>query len=213
MLFRFGRVTDPAPAQSSRGVERRHRWWLPWLALACLGGCSLSLSGPNPNRASNEVPACDTGKGLVGLDGVFGAALAVGALSAFGEDAPEAGVAVGLASVAFIAAAVRGNRLVNECRTALAEYGTERPAPAPDAGFDASRSRSRSRVAGPPPAPGDPYALGDGQPVPVSPPVAPAVVAPPPLRAAPPPAPTPRAPQGAPADDEDDWSEFWMEVP
>jgi hypothetical protein len=89
-------------------------------------GCSLSLSGPDPQASVRDTPRCDTGKGAVALDGVMGAVFAVPALASFGDDQAELGVVLGLASVAYIASAVRGSGGVDACRAAAHEL--KRPA-------------------------------------------------------------------------------------
>lgn len=95
-------------------------------------GCSLSLSGPDPQASVRDTPRCDTGKGAVALDGVMGAVLAVPALAAFGGDEAELGVVLGLASVAYIAAAVRGSGIVDECRAAVEAHDLAVNQPAGD---------------------------------------------------------------------------------
>ena len=222
-LYRFRRVTRPARVRSSVGVEPSRRWLLPWLAVVCLGGCSLALSGPGDRdrrRAAGAAPRCDTGKGLVGLDGVLGAAVGIGALTAFGEDVPEVGVIAGLVSAAFIASAFRGNRVVDECRAAFAEHSAD---------FERPRVARQPRpvedqVPGDPDAPAPALPLAGGS-VPASttsadatPPIAMPPVQPPPVTTspiAPPPASTPAPARPArprpPASDP--WAEFWKEVP
>lgn len=175
-------------------------------AVVALGGCSLTLSGPGADRPRNRAPTCDTGKGLVVLDGIAGAAFGTGALIALGADAGEAALLPAALGIAFVLAAVSGNSKVNGCRAAFAEYDTGRGQPEDD--DDAGR-----RAAVPPGPPGGPLY---GPPVagpPVRPPAAPgpaptvpspAPAAPSPAPVAPSPAPTvsspaPAAPSPAPA--------------
>ena len=44
-----------------------HRWLV---VLSLISGCSFGLSGPDPLRPRNQLPECDTSKGLVVLDAV-----------------------------------------------------------------------------------------------------------------------------------------------
>ncbi len=174
-----------------------------WVLIATVSGCSLALSGPDPTRPSNTRPECDTGKGLVGLDGVVGGAFALGALSALGADAPEAAALTALIAVAFIASAARGNGVVNRCREAFALYEGQGPEIA-----------ERPRITE------DPYEPTPAQrpiqrpaPRPVQPGVVPPTQNPSPVPPTqnPPPRPAQR-PAPAQATD-DDWSDFWTEVP
>ena len=170
-----------------------------WVLLATVSGCSLALTGPDPTRPSTTRPECDTGKGLVGLDGVVGGAFALGSLSALGSDAPEAAALTALVAVAFIASAARGNGVVNRCREAFALYEGQGPVMA-----------DRPRITEDPyePVPAQRPIKRPVQPIPVQP-----VVQNPPTQPPvqnPPPRPTQRP--AAPAPDED-WSDFWTEVP
>jgi hypothetical protein len=174
-----------------------------WLVLASLtlAGCSLALSGPDPNRPHNKAPQCDTGKGLVALDYVLAAGMGVTAI-ALGSSNNSGGAVVVpvLAGVAFVAAAVHGNSVVDSCRKEMNEYAAESDAP-PE----------------PPPR--------------IPPPRVPAVAAStPPPAPPPPPRPRPQPepeqqqqqqPQQQPAheppppakDKDDPWASFWKETP
>lgn len=180
--------------------------------MGSLGGCALTLTAPDRQRRLSETPKCDTGKGLVALDGLLGATLGVASLAALGEGEPEAAAITGLIGVAFIASAVRGNRVTNECRAAFDGYS---PLVVDDDGRERPRGRRpRADVAA---QPDDPYRDTGGGPAVSGPAVSgtPAVatqppVATPPTTTEPPAAPArPRPP--SPADDP--WSEFWTEVP
>jgi hypothetical protein len=195
--------------------------WRCFLAIAVLSsGCSLALSGPDPKRAVNDPPECDTGKGLVGLDGVVGGGLAIATLAFAANDEGTGALVTGLFAAAFIGAAVRGNGEVNECREAMAMYSARDVDRALDEPRVATKPAPRRPVQPPSvmqPEPGDPY--GDEPPY-QAPHVNPAVAAPPvsapaakpasPAKPATKPAP---APEPAPADEPDDWKDFWTEVP
>ncbi len=92
-----------------------------WFLLLGLAGCSITLSGPDPNRPRASAPRCDSGKGLVVLDSVLGTVaglVAIGVAGA-GDSAALVPAAMG---VAFIAAAVHGNMVVDSCRAANDEF-------------------------------------------------------------------------------------------
>lgn len=185
-----------------------------------LTGCSLALSGPDPGRAASEVPRCDTGKGLVGIDGVVGGGLALGSLVALGADEPETALISGVFAAAFIGAAMRGNRVANECRAAFAAYT---PEPAEPFRAEVAPPAPRSPVVPGPPAPwqigpeaeGTPAAASAQAPADEPAPPTPAMPVPEssaaparPARPAPDrPARPPASPAGA-----DAWGEFWREV-
>jgi hypothetical protein len=160
-----------------------------------LAGCSLALTGPKPDRRPSERPDCDTGKGNVVLDGLFGTGFAVGTLAAAADGSTDAGVVLGLLGAAFIASAVRGNTVVDECREAFASYDGLQQAPMPEDRVATRPRIARPVVVAPPPA-------EEEATVPTAP-VAPTVAPPPP-----PPPPTPPARKPA-----SEWQEFWKEVP
>ena len=171
-----------------------------WLcACVALAGCSLALTGPKPDRRLSERPDCDTGKGNVVLDGLFGTGFGVGTLAAVADGSTSAGVVLGLFGAAFIASAVRGNTVVDECREAFASFDGLDRAPMRE-----DRVARRPRVE---PAAEAPKVVPP--PVAVAPPPAeerpPAVTAPVPPRVAPS---APPAPKSA-----IEWQEFWKEVP
>jgi hypothetical protein len=154
------------------------RWFL-----LLLSGCSLTLSGPDPNRPRNNRPACDTSKALVVLDGALAAATGVVALGLASDGDGGAAVAPALVGSLFLLSAVHGNNTVNACNREMDSYASSLvPLPEP-------------QVAQQPPV--QPAAM------PVMPP-------PPPV--APPPVPPVQPPPPAPATN-DSWSAFWREVP
>lgn len=166
--------------------------------IVMISGCSFGLTGADPARATHVAPRCDESKGLVVVDWVLAGVGATAALSALSANEEQGAGLLALASVAFIASAVRGNGVVNECREQFAEY--------------ASASREAPEVAAKPRRFDDPYG---------SPPDLPArrIVAPAPVAAVPapvaPPA-TKRAAKPAPAPEpaaDEDWADFWTEVP
>jgi hypothetical protein len=202
------------------------------IATACLAGCSLTLSGPEPTRPRDRPPECDSTKGFVASDIVLGSALALGGLVAIGQEAGGEAAIPLAAATAFYLAAARGNGVANDCRTAMAEYGTflaermgvddddEDGAPPPRAvGASAGAARARRPV---PPMPGNPPPVAPpirareperarepdaaGNPIAAPPERAPAGEPAKPAKPAKPPPPPP-----APADDP--WSDFWQEAP
>ncbi len=201
---------DPhADSASPVGVEHGLRRLTVWVLITMVSGCSLALSGPNPERPANAPPRCDTGKGLVGLDGVIGGGFAIASLSALGAEEPGAAAITALVAAAFIASAARGNGLVNDCREAFAQY---EPPPRPEL---AEREQ----------LPEDPYAAPkpvrprpvewapNAAPRPTQPqaPTAGPSITQPPQVAQPPARPAKPAPAAAAADE--DWADFWTEVP
>jgi len=194
------------------GVEHGLRRLTVCVLITMVSGCSLALSGPDPERSARARPNCSTGKGLVGLDGVLGGGFAIASLSALSAEEPGAAAITALISAAFIASAARGNGVVNDCREALAEY---EPAPNPELAdgpsspedpYTATASTARRPVEWAPNAAPRP-------PQPASPPPAQPTtqVAPPPARPTRPtqaPTPTPAPPAA-----DEDWADFWTEVP
>lgn len=186
--------------------------------IASIGGCSLALSGPDPLRAADVAPRCDTTKGLVAADWVLAGVAATVALG-LSEVNGEAAAVSALTGVAFIASAVRGNGVVNRCRAEVAAYSL----PTADTDEEVARRERRPR------APvvrrdersiADPYAEPADLPARriVAPPAARVrASAPPSAPAGTPPAATPpptvksAGTAAAPTTDED-WAEFWTEV-
>lgn len=188
-------------------VEHGLRGLLVWVVLiASISGCSLALSGPDPLRASNVAPRCDTTKGLVAADWVLAGVAATIAI-ALVEESNEAAAVSALTGVAFIASAVRGNGVVNQCRAEFAAYSL----PTPDTDEDVARRERRPR------APVEPRPVRSFEDPYAEPADLPArrIVAPPPARAAasaPPSGPPAPAPRAAPPATDDDWADFWIEV-
>ena len=212
------------------------RWWLSVMLL--FSGCAFGLSGPGADHPRSKMPKCDTGKGLVVLDGAMAATAGAVAISLAGEN--ESSIALlplGIGAL-YVAGAVSGNTKVNKCRQAMADYeeylaarealpaGAVPPAHDEDDDDDEDGVRVPRRTVLPPPEPASqtltpaaPTTLATRQP-------AQAPVAPQP-QAAPPPAPaqpvvaTPAPATKAPARPakpapkqaaDDDWSDFWREV-
>jgi hypothetical protein len=187
------------------------------VALTSVAGCSLALSGPEANRPRSKAPECDTGKGLIALDGVFGSVFATSALVALSEDAESVAAVTGLIAAAYLGAAFRGNTKVNECRDALAVYNTQTPYdPGPEEPTVATRPSAPARTAEPAPS-ALPPEYAQPQPPAVTPPPVAAPVPPPPspIKTVPPwkesktAPPRPVRTVDAPAD----WRDFWTEVP
>ncbi len=89
-----------------------------------LSACSLGISAPAANRRRNELPDCDTSKGLVALDSLAAIGLGVGGLAALGDDQGIGAVAL-VGAALFTAAALHGSGNADKCRAAIATYGFE----------------------------------------------------------------------------------------
>lgn len=176
------------------------RWVLPIILVT---GCAFSVQGPSPDRPRNQIPKCDTGKGLVALDGVMAATAGVVALSLVANDLDAAALLpLGIGAL-YVAGAVHGSRAADACRAeidnfemSLASRDTMRLNDSAD-----ERPRPRPAVVDAPPQP----------PIPVVQPPAPQPV-PPPQQT---PQPAPQKPVAKPAPkpkQDDDWSDFWREV-
>jgi len=212
-------------------MEGMHRWLLVMLLFS---GCAFGISAPDPDRPRNQMPRCDSGKGLVALDGAMAATAGLVALSLAGETEPAVALLPLSIGAIYAAGAIRGNRNANQCRAAMSDFESyvaareTMPAsrsPMPPTPYDDEpppppRSSRPSSVAEIGDAPSD--GLAPIQPA-VQRPPAPAPVPPPstaPVSPQPPavaqPAPTAK-PVGRPApapkqDPANDWSEFWREV-
>ncbi len=161
------------------------RWFL-----LLLTGCSLTLSGPDPNRPRHKPPTCDTSKALVAIDGVLAATMGIIAVAAASNNNGSAAVAPAIFGAVFVASAIHGNNTVNACQRDFESYdqamaardieGTPRPvvasSPAPQPAPEAAETPPEEQPAAQP------------QPQP-----------------APPPAPPPAS--------NDRWQAFWREVP
>jgi len=182
------------------------------------------MSGPDPQRARDRPPACDSSKGMVAADVVAGSALALGGLVAIGENAGgEAAIPIA-AAAAFFLAAGRGNSVANDCRAAIETFTdfmaerreVEPPRRAAGAAAGAARARPPGMaMPGAPSAPAvTPAAVREPEDT-DEPAIGPAVEPPRPAPVARPvqPKPTKPPPAPAPAPAEDPWGEFWKEVP
>jgi hypothetical protein len=95
------------------------RWFL-----LLLSGCSLTLSGPDPNRPRNNRPACDTSKALVALDGALAATTGLIAIGLATNGDGGAAVAPALIGSAFLLSAVHGNNTVDACNREMDSYAS-----------------------------------------------------------------------------------------
>jgi hypothetical protein len=195
---------SPDPVESWRRL-------IAVVVLTSVSGCSFALTGPDPQRPPSTAPECDTGKGLVGLDGLLGGTFAIGALAALGAEEDGVAALTGLISVAFIASAVRGNTAVNECRVAMADYSGR---PSLDEQPQVATKRPPPKRPAQPPTvmqrpPEDPYTDEPPYQAPYQPPV----VAPPVKTVPAKPAPPPAKPKPEPEPVTEDWKDFWTEVP
>ena len=88
-----------------------------WLAvMLLLSGCAFGLSGPDPDAPRSKRPNCDTGKGLVALDGAMAATSGLVALSIAGDSEPAVALLPLAIGSIYAAGAIRGNINVNGCR-------------------------------------------------------------------------------------------------
>ncbi|HEY5923344.1 MAG TPA: hypothetical protein VIV11_16810 [Kofleriaceae bacterium] len=168
------------------------------------------------------MPKCDTGKGMVALDGVMAGVSGLVALSLAGETEPAVALLPLAIGSIYVAGAIRGNSNANKCRAAMGQwenYMTARETLPP--GVDVANRPQMPPMR--PPAHQQPIDAepDEGPPPMVAPPAPGMAPVPPPVAAPaaqqqPPPAPA-RPPQGRPAPPpkpapDDDWSEFWREV-
>ena len=188
--------------------------------LSLLSACSLGISGPAPDRPRREVPKCDSGKGLVAADGVFAAGLGLAGIAAGAEGNGEVGGALALVGTAFLLSAVHGNTKANACREELVKFALETPPRLDDDDDERERIARQARGRFPRPAafqpprrlPPSPPAqprrrpmteqVGVAESSPVGPPPAAPIAKEPPAKPAP-----------RPAQQTDDWHDFWQEVP
>lgn len=165
------------------------------LGLTCANaGCALALDGPDVHRPRGQQPACDTGKGLVVLDGVVGSLAGISGLATAvdGASATASGVLLVTAAI-YLASAIHGNGEVNACRDDFVRYASDevmpsRPTPA------VVEVAPKPAVVTPPPAP-----KPVDEPKPVAKPVATKPAAPKPAKP-------------APAPEETKWADFWHVV-
>jgi hypothetical protein len=170
------------------------RWFL-----ILLSGCSLTLSGPDPNRPRNNRPACDTSKGMVALDGALAATLGLVAIGVASNDNGGAAVAPALIGSLFLLSAIHGNSTVDACNREMASFDNSVAPPLQEPVADV-----RAPVAQPPMM----------QPPVVQPPAMqpqPAAIAAPPAQYQP--SPVPRQPPPPTTQGDDPWAAFWQEVP
>lgn len=167
------------------------------VVVACaLSACSLGISAPAANRRRNELPDCDTSKGLVALDSLAAIGLGVGGLAALGEDEGIGAIAL-VGAALFTAAALHGSGNADKCRAAIANYGLEMSGSQPT--LEVRRTPKKKR---PEPEPEE---------EPEAPVVKPKVQLPKP---APVDEPEPaEPPKTKPEPGTRDWSQFWREVP
>jgi hypothetical protein len=194
------------------------------VVLLLLQGCAFGLQGPDPNRTRNELPKCDTGKGLVVLDGTMAALLGVSALGIAANDGgglallPAAigaiyvGGAMGEFEQAYAARRVlpEGNEQAQQPPVSATAAPPAAPTAAPPASGPPPQTvpppavavRSVSALA---PPQGAPPAAAPTSAAPPSPPVAAKM---------PGKAPGKTAPNAlAKPEPDDDWTAFWREVP
>ena len=180
------------------------RWVLPIILVT---GCAFSIQGPSPDRPRNQIPKCDTGKGLVALDGVMATASGIVAMSLVANDLGAAALLPLAIGGLYVAGAVHGSRAADACREEIDSFESSLAARDTlrlnDPDNEQPRPRPAAVDAGPPVAVVQP---------PPQPPI-PVVQAPPPQQQPPAVPPKPAAkPAPKPKQDDGDWSDFWREV-
>ncbi|HEU4611395.1 MAG TPA: hypothetical protein VFS15_04940, partial [Kofleriaceae bacterium] len=164
---------------------------------------------------------CDTGKGLVLLDGVMAATAGVIALSLVDTNEPAIALLPASIGALYVAGAVSGNGAANRCRAAIDDYESYQAARDAVPPADDDEPRPRPRLPERPMAPASqPAASVATAPATAAPaPAAPSNVPPAAPAAAPVAAPAPASPARRPAPapapasaSDDDWSAFWREV-
>jgi hypothetical protein len=201
-------------------------------------GCALAVQAPNPDRPRDEVPKCDTGKGLVAADGLMASLLGISSIGAFSGDETGTGIALAAASALFVASAMRGNNAANACRGAYEEYNVhlmnerrteqqvaaaqrtaprpavkKKPKPAEPVVAEQPPTKPNVEATGPEGESLDPTTTAPPEYASPRPPI---VKSPVPLKPQPQPPAATKAPEKkkpAPPPDEDDWSNFWKEAP
>ena len=192
------------------------RWFLTLLVggSLALSGCSLALSGPSPERPRMKAPQCDTSKALVFVDALVASTLGIVAVSVGSNNGSEAILPLVGAGV-FVASAIHGNNVVNECNREIGNYNSELASATPDPDAEPREAIVAPRQPGmaPPAVAMQPTLAAQSQPAPLP-------MQPPPPPAAPQPAPPPPQsqpqsqpqPQPQPASSEP-WAAFWKEAP
>jgi hypothetical protein len=191
------------------------------VALLLVSGCAYGIDGPDPDRPRSEPPQCDTGKGLVLLDGVMAGVAGLVAISVADDSPGVALLPLGIAAL-YLGGALKGNRNADRCRAARSDYESylaaretledeRRVRPPVQAATIPTSAPPASPSAVPTPTTAAPIASGPVSPTPPPPAMSP------PVSSAPAPAPAPPArapakPRPTPEPD-DDWSAFWREVP
>jgi hypothetical protein len=162
-------------------------------------GCAFSIQGPSPDRPRNQIPKCDTGKGLVALDGVMATSSGIVAMSLVANDLGAAALLpLGIGAL-YLAGAVHGSRAADACRAEIDEFESSL----------AARDTLRLNAPEPPqPRP----AVVDAQPQPPIPVAVQPPPPPPPQQAPAPPPPKPAAKPAPKPKQDDDWRDFWREV-
>ncbi len=95
-----------------------------WLA-ATSAGCSFALSGPDPKRVAGTAPRCDSGKGLIWIDSIYGMTMGLAGGVAYFEGGGTASLVPMGISATYLLAAVLANGRVNRCREAFADLDEE----------------------------------------------------------------------------------------
>ena len=103
------------------------------------------MTRPDPDRPRDKAPVCDTGKGSVALDGTMAGILGITSLALLGSsNSSSQGTAIvpAIFGAIYIASAVHGNSVANECRKAMEEYAAGAAAPPTSAAVLAARPQA-----------------------------------------------------------------------
>jgi hypothetical protein len=101
-----------------------------FLIALCSAGCSLAMTRPDPARARDKAPVCDTGKGPVVLDAVMASILGTAALGLVGSSSSSAqstAIVPAIFGAIYLGSSVHGNSVANECRKAMEDFGAPPP--------------------------------------------------------------------------------------
>lgn len=135
--------------------------------LAFVTGCSFSLDGPDPKRPAHSAPNCETGKGRVLTDGLVATTMAVATVS-IGATSGAAAILPAVLGAVFVGSAIHGNNVVEDCRTANAEYAAFELAPQPPVVAEDPPAPEAPAAPATPPMTREPAAAPAGVPTPAA---------------------------------------------
>lgn len=88
------------------------------------------MTRPDADRPHDKAPVCDTGKGPVALDGTMAGVMGITTLGLLGSSssgAQGAAIVPAIIGAIYLASAVHGNGVANECRRAMDEFAAAPP--------------------------------------------------------------------------------------